>query len=277
MPFELEPARAQSPVDGVQYDSWTTPSGVGKAQFYRTKNGYFLRFLEEADFTICGETLAVRGWPASGCDVATARNLYENSIEPLIANHRGGMFLHGAAVAIDGVAIAFLGLSRSGKTTLAGAFAKAGFPFLTEDAIDLRLESAAYILQPRRSGVRLFGDSANYLLGEGPEWRDPHEKGEVEADHGLPFSDEPMALQHIFVLGPGEASAPHIVPLGAHAALPALLPHSFVLDVEDKARLKAHFLRLGDLSQTIACHTLDYPREYDVLPRVIDAVLGVID
>ncbi|MEP0189060.1 MAG: hypothetical protein ABJP70_04735 [Erythrobacter sp.] len=277
MTFEPGSARAQSTVNGEQYDSWTTPSGVGKAQFFRTQTGYFLRFLEEADFEICGETLDVRGWPALEADAATARNLFENSIEPLIANHRGGMFLHGAAVRINGTAIAFLGLSRSGKTTLAGAFAKAGFPFLTEDAIDLRREAESYILQPRRSGVRLFGDSANYLLGEGPVWRDPHEKEEVEADHGLPFSDEPTVLRHIFVLGPGEAGEPETLPLEAHAALPALLPHSFVLDVEDRPRLKAHFLRLAELSQVIACHTLDYPRQYDVLPRVIDAVQQVID
>ncbi len=277
MPFELESPRAQTPVDGEQYDSWTTPSGVGKAQFFRTKTGYFLRFPKEADFVISGEALDVRGWPALESNETTARNLYENSIEPLLANHRGGMFLHGAAVAINGAAIAFLGLSRSGKTTLAGAFAKAGFPFLTEDAIDLRHQDGGYVLHPRRSGVRLFGDSADYLLGEAPQGRDQHLKGEVEADHGLPFSDEPTPLQRIFVLGPGEALEPQITPLGAHAALPALLPHSFVLDVEDKPRLKGHFLRLAELSQVIACHTLDYPRNYDVLPHVITAVQQVID
>lgn len=275
--FEPGPAREQLPVEGVQYDSWTTPSGVGKVEFYRTEDGYFLRFLEEADFEICGESLAVRGWPASESDAATARNLYENSIEPLLANHRGGIFLHGAAVAINSGAIGFLGLSRSGKTTLAGTFAKAGFPFLTEDAIDLTDEGDTYVLQPKRSGVRLFGDSADYLLGQGPSWRDPHEKEEVEADHGLPFSDEPAQLRHIFVLGPGEVDAPQIAPLEPQEALPALLPHSFVLDVEDKPRLKAHFLRLAQLSQAIACHTLDYPRNYDVLPSVVDAVQQVIE
>ena len=52
------------------------------------------------------------------------------------------------------------------------------------------------------------------------------------------------------------------------------MPHAFILDVEDKKRLQAHFARMADLSQDIGCYALDYRRDYAELPRVQDAILG---
>lgn len=57
-------------------------------------------------------------------------------------------------------------------------------------------------------------------------------------------------------------------------ALSALMPHAFILDVEDKERLKAHFSKMADLSQDIPCYALDFTRDYAELPRVRAAVLA---
>ena len=50
-------------------------------------------------------------------------------------------------------------------------------------------------------------------------------------------------------------------------------PLAVILDVEDKARLRAHFARMADLSQDIGCYALDYRRDYAELPRVQQAIL----
>ncbi|WP_252258998.1 hypothetical protein [Erythrobacter aurantius] len=56
-------------------------------------------------------------------------------------------------------------------------------------------------------------------------------------------------------------------------ALTTLMPHAFILDVEDKPRLKAHFARMADLTQDIPCFALDFTRDYAELPQVRRAVL----
>jgi hypothetical protein len=41
--------------------------------------------------------------------------------------------------------------------------------------------------------------------------------------------------------------------------------------------LRGHFGRLGELSEKIVCKTLDYPRQYSELPRVIDAIVADLE
>lgn len=268
--FEALPERAQSPLPDEPFDRWITPDGEVSAEFRRIPGGYSARFPGQADFVISLGTMHVRGTPDEGTPITVLETLYRNSIEPIIGNHLGGLNLHGSAVAGPDGAIAFLGLSRSGKTTLAGAFARAGYPFLTEDVLSLVPDGASYQVQPQRPVLRLFHDSAAFLLGNDPGWEDEESKAELP---GLPFADRPLPLSAICLLGPGEADDVSLTRLGAADALTQLIRHAFVLDVEDRARLAGHFGRLGELAALVPCHALDYPRSYAQLPSVIGTIL----
>lgn len=284
MELKLGTARLQAPLDSQPYDRWVSPEGYCQAEFYKSGAGYLLRFPGQADFLIeelgAPAKYAVTGWPVPECGDQAVINLFHNAIQPIVGNHAGGLFLHGSAVMIEGAsgggtqsAVAFLGLSRGGKTTLAGSFAKAGRPFLTEDVIDLRADGGDYWLQPKRSKLRLFADSARHLLGEDTAITDADMKQDVEAGGALPFADHAVPLRQIYVLGTDHRASLAIREFSMQEALSALMPHSFILDVEDKSRLKGHFARIADLSQDIACYALDFTRDYAELPRVQRAIL----
>ena len=277
-----EPARPQQELTSEAYDRWISPGGFCQAEFHRHAEGFLIRFPGQADFVVdtrhCENAApAITGWPVPECDAKTVINLYHNAIQPILGNYSGGLFLHGSAVQIaegdEGGAVAFLGLSRGGKTTLAGSFAARGFPFLTEDVIDLDHSHGHYWLQPKRSKLRLFVDSARHLLGAETAFDDEDRKQDVEAGDALPFASDPAPLRQIYVLGTDHEAELSIRRLNLAEALSALMPHAFILDVEDKKRLQAHFARMADLSQDIGCYALDYRRDYAELPRVQDAIL----
>jgi hypothetical protein len=274
--LETHPARVQPALESAPYDRWVTPEGEVKAEFHRRPDGFLVRFPDEADFTIDIAARRAEGWPAPETAPDHFESLFQHGVLPLVGNHLGGLFLHGSAVAVDGQAIAFLGLSRGGKTTLAGAFAKAGYPFMTEDVIELVPSGDSYWLQPKRSRLRLFVDSASWLLDREFADAEDDDKHSLAAGDALPFSDTRVPLARIYVLGRDHAAPLAIAPLQGPAALAQLLPHSFVLDVEDKPRLRAHFGRIGELSERIGAYALDYPRRYEELPAVIAAILAEI-
>ncbi len=271
--FEALPPRAQAELPGDPFDCWISPDGDVTAEFRRIPGGYCVRFPDQADFDILLESMSVRGTPDVGTSLETLETLYRNSVQPVIGNHLGGLHLHGSAVATPHGAIAFLGLSRSGKTTLAGAFACAGHPFLTEDLLTLEWQGTAYHVQPQRAVLRLFQDSATFLMGSEPDWEEQDNKQELAATSRLPFTEQPTPLCAICLLGPGDCDELQLTRLGEAEALTQLIRHAFVLDVEDKPRLRAHFGRLGELAARVPCHALDYPRSYAQLPEVIAAVL----
>lgn len=274
--FRPQPPREQSPLAGEPYDRWILSSGTVKAEFRHAGRGFLVRFPGEADFAINADTWSVTGWPAPDVEESHFLSLYRNAILPLIGDHNGGLFLHGSAVLVGNRAVAFLGQSGDGKTTLAGAFAKTGHPFLTEDVIELVPRGETYLLQPKPSGLRLYADSAAYLLGSEVGADAGTNKFDVAAAEALPFCDKPAQLAAIFLLGSDHDAALALTPLPPPAAVQRLLPHSFVLDVEDKVRLRAHFSRIVGLASQSPCYTLDYPRTYGELPGVIAAVIATV-
>lgn len=271
--LDVGAGRAQEPLSTQPYDRWVSPLGDCICEFHRASSGWILRFPGEADFWIEAGLGTVTAWPAIDADPAVTQKLFDNSILPLLGNHAGGLFLHGSAACIDDAAIAFLGHSRSGKTTLAGFFAKSGHPFMTEDVVDLYRESSDYTLRPKPSSLRLFKDSAEHLLGRNLDYAASSGKQSIAAADELPFMDEHRPLTAICVLGEDHNAPLSLRALSPAAALPRLLPHAFILDVEDKPRLKSHFERLGQLAQHVPVYALDYPREYSALPKVRSAIL----
>ncbi len=274
-----ERPRLQEPIGALAYDQWMMPDGGAKAGFYRTSTGILVRFYDEADFEISGNG-AVRCWPALGAEPRVAESLFTNAIKPMLANHNGGLNLHGSAVAnklgSDWGGIAFLGQSRSGKTTLAGACASAGMAFVTEDVTELKHDDGQtqrrYWLQPKTPELRLFADSAQHLLGGASDRWDEEAKHSALLAPDMAVQDTPVPLRAIFLLGDGSAETVEITSITSQNALSQMLRHCFILDVEDKPRLNAHFARLADLAMAVPCFALDYPREYSALPDAIAAI-----
>lgn len=275
-PYTRLPVRLQPDMVDPPYDTWRNPNGGIAAEFYRMPFGYLVRFPDEADFEIDARDLQVLCRPAPR-EKDTSDKLFHNSLVPLLANYCGGLNLHASAVAVEGRAVAFLGASRRGKTTLAGAFAKAGYPFLTEDVLDLEPVEGHYIVRPSRPELRLLGDSAAFLLGDAAPPPEEDDKRSLKSGDALPYRREPAHLGALFVLGPGTAPAPAVERLSPAQALAELIQHAFVLDVEDRARLRAHFSRIGTLTERVSCYRLDYPRRYEQLGVVIETVTRLSD
>jgi len=270
--FHICAAREQGALHSAPYDRWVSPAGDVTAEFYRTDEGFLLRFPDQADFTIAGDLQNVRCAPVPEVARDAIETLYANSVRPVIGNHAGELNLHGSAVCIGDRALAIMGLSRRGKTTLAGAFAKAGHPFLTEDVLALTPQDGGWSVAPQRPVLRLFGDSAAILLGDSSGEHSDATKRELAASEALPASSSAAPLGAICILGPGDAHSTTMTPLGEAAALAQFMQHGFILDVDDKPRLHAHFARVAQLARAVPCFSLDYPREFSELSEVIRAV-----
>ncbi|MGB3797810.1 MAG: hypothetical protein WA957_16085 [Alteraurantiacibacter sp.] len=267
------PAREQAALPTQPYDRWVGNGDETLAEFHRYGDDYLMRFDDLADFVISRDDFSITIAPVPDSDETVLKRTLHNSVLPSIANHTGRLSLHGSAVEFGGHAVAFMGLSRRGKTTLAGACARAGHPFLTEDWVELSGDDQrGYAVLPKQPHLRLFHDSAEYLTAQDTSKPDDGEKVELRASTDLPFADRPCPLKAIFHLGPGDAQDTLIAPVDPPSALVGLLPNAFVLDSHDKPRMRAHFERLGALAATVPSYSLDYPRRFQHLAAVVQAI-----
>lgn len=267
--------RAEQPqrmLEGSSYQEWTLPGGRSWTQFHRLSDGYLLRFPGLADYELDTTAESVRCIPVPGVSADTVWHLYYNQVLPLALSHQGQLVFHASAVEIEGRAVAFLGASGKGKSTLAASFASSGSPFLTDDGLVLEHSDAAgWRALPSQPSIRLWGDSQRALVAEGAPAAPALEfttKGRFLSNPALAHSNEPRPLKCLYFLGDGSAQEPTLQRLPPSEALIELVKHSFLLDIDERQMLAAHFDELVSLVAKVPCVRFDYPRKFDTLAQV---------
>ena len=93
------------------------------------------------------------------------------------------------------------------------------------------------------------------------------------AGSGLVHCNQPRPLLRAYFLGDGSAQEITFRRLSGSEPLVAWVKHSFLLDVEDPAMLGPHFDRVAELANRKPCYYLDYPRRFEDLARLREAIV----
>lgn len=273
--LQAEP-RAQTSLPQAPFHEWFLPDGTRWMQICRTAGGYLLRFPDLADFEVARDGNAVRGWPVPGLSNPSLQHLYLNQVLPLALSKQGKLVFHASAVELHGAGIAFMAESGRGKSTLAASFATRGARFLTDDGLVVEPAGEAWQIMPSHPSIRLWEDSQQALINTHASLAPPvsyTSKSRILAGDEIVFCPEPRRLHRVYFLGPGTAPAPRFEALAPSAALIELVKHSFLLDIEERELLAAHFDELSRLTAQPLFYRLDYPRRYDALATVRQAIM----
>jgi hypothetical protein len=195
---------------------------------------------------------------------------------------RGLEPLHSTSVVINGGAVAFLGSSGFGKSSLAASFLGAGYRLLTDDLLLLRENGAGFCGYPGPSRIKLFPSVARAFLKAN--------LGGVPMNNGttklvIPLFENQVCraatpLKVICVL----TSAPKVVgkrlislaPLSPKEAFVELLRGTFNRRLTDPDRLQRQFAAVSQLVAKVPVFMLSYPRVLRRLPEVREVVLSKI-
>lgn len=271
--------RRQELIAIAPFHSWNAQDGGVWAAFYRTPFGFLIRFPNLADFEVSADGAQVTGAPAPGVSAGTLEHLYLNQVLPMALSMQGALVYHGSAVALAGGAIAFLGASGRGKSTLATAFAVKNHGFLTDDALILKQDRNCYLVHPSHPSVRLWEDSQRQLL-EADVAMAPAvaytPKARLLAGEGLAYCDQPRRLLAVFFLGEDRDAGITLERLSEAATVMQWAKNSFLLDVDDKSLVSGRFEGAVALAKAVPGYCLSYPRRYADLDRVVAAVCAQV-
>jgi hypothetical protein len=187
--------------------------------------------------------------------------------------------LHATGVIVDGEALALLGPSGHGKSTLAAAFLSAGYPVLTDDLLVLMETPEGIMIPPGIPRIKLFPETATRLLPF-PVAGEP--MNPLTDKLVIPLSEPhfwraPAPLRAIYRLSdPGvarPASKVRIARMAVKTAFIQLLAGTFNARVLEPARLKRHFEGTSRLLTKVPVRSLSFERTFDHVPAVRDAIL----
>lgn len=274
--FQIGDASPGVATQAAPYHSWVFPDGTLWTEFFRVPQGYVIRFPSVGDYAVDHDGRKVTASPRPGVSHAAVESIYLNQVLPLAWSRQGRLVFHASAVEIDGCAVAFVGHSGRGKSTLAASFAADGGRLLCDDGLLLAASGNAFSVVPGHHSIRLWPDSESALFSQPLARSSPVEytsKSRLVTSGQLQFCGEERPLAAVFFLGPGTAPSISIRPLRASEAFAELVKHSFLIDTEERAMLASHFDALSNLAALPLHRQLDYTRTYELLPHVRAAVV----
>ena len=273
--FVVEHARGQVLLDRPPFHEWTLPDGTVCSRIYRTRSGYLLRFQGLADYAVSIDGREVRCYPAPEALHERIHQLYLNQVMPLAMSRQGKLVFHASSVEVDGRAVVFVGASGRGKSTLAASFATNGCGFLTDDGLVVDERAEGFCVQPSHPSIRLWADSQERLAHLAtPALPSPPYTAKVRIPAGgnIAYCSRPRRLHRVYFLG--DCQPPHatFTRLGPGDALVELVRHSFLLDVQATDLIASHFDQLVRLIGQTICYRVDYPRRFEALGDVRNAI-----
>lgn len=253
--------------------------GSDWVRFYRDATSIQMQFPELAEFYLSEDGKVVRCKPAKTTDQPTLDHLYQNQVWPMVLSLRGKRVYHGASFEHDGAAIALLGATGRGKSSLLASFASAGFRFLNDDLLVLEPDGAGFRVLPGAPSLRLWPDARAAIVGKACEIKQPVSytiKERISAGLKLEHRDQPLPLKAAIFLSI-ETSNMSPNPLFGSDALAAWMENVFVLEVDRPETVQSAFARTAEIARNVPAIALTYPRDYDALPEVRRMILNEVD
>jgi hypothetical protein len=236
--------------------------GVSVALF-AVRDSLRLVFDDTGMFEISPDATTIRWYPPASPDLGAVRKDVLGRVIALCLQQRGVVVLHGSAVQMGSVAVAFLAPKYHGKSTTAAALIESGARPLSDDIVAVTLGNPPSVL-PGAPVVNLWKDSADQLV-RAPSGAAPHpveQKVQIEWDRAP--NSAPVPLAAVYMLSPVRALGTSRIRReqlgGVHAAL-ALLGQSKVGALIGVERRGALLQRLSDLADRVPVYRLEVPRD----------------
>jgi hypothetical protein len=178
---------------------------------------------------------------------------------PLAAALCGRELFHASAVALEGGAIAFVGLSGAGKSSVAAHLVARGALLVTDDVLALTVEPRADGVRAH-SGTRLVGLDTNELATMTTAGRALFGAVLGRSDKAylaVPVVDSSLPLRALYFLGRNQGREIDISPSEALASL--LLGSSFLSYLDSSERLVRHLDVCARIAETVPTHVLTAP------------------
>ncbi len=204
--------------------------------------------------------------PAEGADPILVAKFTSSVVRALVRELRGELSLHGAAIAFDGSAVAFVGPAFAGKSTLAHACVRlGGAQLVADDTVAFAKGTTRPTVLPMQRGTWLLGDGRDFF-GEPPS-------PERKVFAALPCVDGQVPLRAIVLLEHAANEAEETFErVRGLDAFRRLSPHVFRFRPPSADGRRSELDRLADLTPSLAVYTFRRTRRFEALKGHVERV-----
>ncbi|NJM99256.1 MAG: hypothetical protein HC800_20840 [Phormidesmis sp. RL_2_1] len=211
--------------------------------------------------------------PLSHVDEALLRTTILGPALCLLLEQRGLLVLHASCININHQAVAFMGGSGWGKSTLATAFHRKGYDALTDDVMPLSVTQNQALVLPSYPQFKVAPEALASLGADvdrlSPVYKDC---GKLSYRFAKGFQKEPLPLRRVYVLRKGDRH--EITPATRQEAFSELIRHTRTIDLlkEHKDLISQHFQLCTQLIQQVSFGYFTRKPALEDLPKLVALV-----
>jgi hypothetical protein len=251
---------------------WITPEGRVAASLYGGGAEYLMRIGDLADYLIRPQERRISMTPTSR---PALREVYLWDMPTILCFMAAGdLPLHASAVEVGDRAVLFAAPGRHGKSTLAGAFLRAGYRVLSEDMCRCRFGDGGIMVSPGPAILRIRKDVYERL--EFPNTRvvaDFPERVHLALTGPARGGGEILSIAGVVLLR--ESDVIRFETLPPAKALQEMWGLSYKLRIE--ADIVRAFEGIADLVAAVPVWDLYRPLSYESLDAVISAIVEICE
>ena len=244
----------------VVYES----NGQRNVAVARVGTGYLVRVFGVSDYEVGASKVTFR--PLRGVGPTAVEDAYKLAVLPALHQLNGRPALHASAVANEQGAVAFVGPSGRGKSTLAALLSSRGrFRLMADDYLPLHLDGAGQVwASPTSTAVRLRGPAAEQL-----NETTVFHQGKFVAER--PVAPEPQPLLRVYAITVGADT--RVISMKGRDAVAVVAEHMQRLDPHDPELLRVEFEFIDTLVKRVRVAELSYPSSYET--AAIEAAIAL--
>jgi hypothetical protein len=222
-----------------------------------------------ATFVTSADGSTIDLWVDRSPDEYTSHLLVDHVVPRMLAR-RGFTVLHATAVDLGGAAVAFVGRSGAGKSTMAMSFVAAGARLMADDCLVLDTRDGAAMVTASYAGGRLLPDSAGALGMRHGAIMPGTGKHRIRLDQALESGvRRPLAALFVLERSTERDATVELEALAASRAFWDLADQTYLFSVDDDLG------GLADVVDVTPVYRLRYPTSFDSLVDVHRAVRAV--
>ncbi|HET6939548.1 MAG TPA: hypothetical protein VFI19_13120 [Nocardioides sp.] len=237
----------------------------GSRQYYAATadgHGFRLRFFGSCDVVLTQDLRRATVHPMSGVAPDLLSVLVSGSLLAFVLTLRGDVVLHASAVQVGDAALAFVGASGMGKSTMATLLCAAGARLVTDDILRLDTTSSppTCALGATELRLRKGADHLADQFGRAPALRTTGDARQALA--AAPSTSEDLPLAALVVPVPDhspERRTAELTRLSPKEAMMLLSQFPRLLGWQDDAVRRASFHQLADVVDRVPVHAALLP------------------
>jgi hypothetical protein len=207
--------------------------------------------------------------PAPNADLRVIQLCVSGSVMAILLYQRGYQALHAGAVNIAGQAVAFVGESGQGKSSMTVTLLSRGHQLVADDIVPIDFKNGRINTIPQtKIGLELaemLGFSTDSLIFLHPQL------GKYAYRQEQNFSLSPLPLHSIYVLNEGDTI--QIERLSAQTAIVELIRHSYGSRALQAAVSPGfHLLQSTEIYKRVPIYRLQRPRSLPLLPEIAQLI-----